>query len=139
MSRKITINSPLIDEACITEALQQSKCIFTMDQSKNFTITESYYSIRLMKQSNLTYSFSGEDYVVRIVYDRIAPLYQKIYNRKLEEAAEAERIRIEKERALYVESQRQKVIQKAKSMGYIVKEEMVEETIKLVLIKRSYD
>lgn len=139
MSRKITINSPLIDEACITEALQQSKCIFTMDQSKNFTITESYYSIRLMKQSNLTYSFSGEDYAVRIVYDKVAPLYQKIYNRKLEEAAEAERIRIEKERALYVESQRQKVIQKAKSMGYIVKEEMVEETIKLVLIKRSYD
>jgi len=52
--------------------------------------------------------------------------------------AEAERIRMEEERRRVVEAQRLAVHEKAKKMGYQIKETREGETLRLVLVKRTY-
>lgn len=61
--------------------------------------------------------------------------------RRLEEELrrlEEERRRLEEERLRLVESQRQAVYERAKKMGYQVKETRESGTIRLVLVKRTY-
>jgi flagellar biosynthesis GTPase FlhF len=61
--------------------------------------------------------------------------------RRLEEErrlAEEELRRLEEERRTYVEKQRQTIIANAKSQGYDVREEHVENKIKLVLVRTTY-
>ncbi len=57
---------------------------------------------------------------------------------KQERAAEEERRRLEEERQRLVEAQRHAVHERAKKMGYQVKETREGETVRLVLIKRTY-
>jgi hypothetical protein len=52
--------------------------------------------------------------------------------------AEAERIRMEEERRRLIEAQRLAVHEKAKKMGYQIKETREGETLRLVLVKRTY-
>ena len=49
-----------------------------------------------------------------------------------------ERRRVEEERQRVVEAQRQTVHERAKKMGYRVQESRVGETVRLVLVKRTY-
>ena len=49
-----------------------------------------------------------------------------------------ERIRLEKERQAFVESQRENIIAKAKEKGYSIQEEKVKDKIKLVLVRNTY-
>ncbi|GHU75080.1 hypothetical protein FACS189461_0630 [Spirochaetia bacterium] len=79
--------------------------------------------------------------------------YNSIYKRKLEEIErrrllatveaerkkiEDERIQFENERKAYVEKQKAAIIEKAKEQGYDVREEKVQEKIKLVLVRTTY-
>ena len=64
--------------------------------------------------------------------------YKVHYHHKLEKLAEDERKRIEEEKRLAREERKKSVIQKAKQMGYMVKEEMVGKQIQLVLVRREY-
>ncbi|MEZ4384151.1 MAG: DUF1257 domain-containing protein [Nannocystaceae bacterium] len=57
---------------------------------------------------------------------------------KQERLAAEERRRLEEERARLVEAQRQAVHERAKKMGYRVQETREGETIRLVLVKRTY-
>jgi hypothetical protein len=52
--------------------------------------------------------------------------------------AEAERIRMEEERRRLIKAQRLAVHEKAKKMGYQIKETREGETLRLVLVKRTY-
>ena len=85
--------------------------------------------------------------------ENVENYYNALYKKRLEEIerarqqaiAEAERkrleeekIRIENERKAFVEKQKNAIIEKAESKGYYVKEEMVKDKIKLVLVKRTY-
>ncbi|MHB9294740.1 hypothetical protein PilKf_00465 [Pillotina sp. SPG140] len=54
------------------------------------------------------------------------------------EAAKRERERIEQERREYVAKQKAAIIAKAKAQGYDVREETVQETVKLVLVRNTY-
>jgi hypothetical protein len=64
--------------------------------------------------------------------------YQTHLSAKHECLAAEERRKLEEERRLLVEAQRQGVYERAKKMGYQVKETVESDTIRLVLIKRTY-
>lgn len=64
--------------------------------------------------------------------------YQAHWSAKQERLAAEERRRLEEERQKVVEAQRQAVHQRAKKMGYQVKETREGEVIRLVLVKRTY-
>lgn len=70
--------------------------------------------------------------------DRLKDCYDGHWAAKQERLAEEERQRVEMERKRLVEAQRQSVYERAKKMGYRVKETKQGETIRLVLVKRSY-
>ncbi len=69
---------------------------------------------------------------------RLASSYQEHHRAKLARLAEQERQRIEEERRKLVEAQRQAVYQKAKKMGYRVQETREGDKLRLVLVKRVY-
>ena len=64
--------------------------------------------------------------------------YQEHWEAKAKRLAAEERRRVEEERKRLVEVQRQAVYQRAKKMGYRVKETREGESIRLVLVKRTY-
>lgn len=64
--------------------------------------------------------------------------YQIHWTAKEERAAAAEKRRIEEERRKLVEAQRQAVHERAKKMGYLVKESREGDKIRLVLVQRTY-
>ncbi len=69
---------------------------------------------------------------------QLATRYQSHWTTKKERLAAEERRRLEEERNQLVEAQRKAVHQRAKKMGYRVKETREGETIRLVLVKRTY-
>jgi hypothetical protein len=70
--------------------------------------------------------------------DQLRNRYQVHHETKLARLAEAERQRQEEERRRLVESQRQAIHKKAKSMGYRVQETRQGDKLRLVLVKRVY-
>ena len=64
--------------------------------------------------------------------------YQIHWTAKQERVAAEERRRLEEERKRVVEAQRSAVHERAKKMGYRVQETREGETIRLVLVKRTY-
>jgi len=64
--------------------------------------------------------------------------YRSQWSAKQERAAAEERRRLEEERQRLVEAQRQAVHQRAKQMGYRVQETREGETIRMILVKRTY-
>jgi hypothetical protein len=64
--------------------------------------------------------------------------YQAHSTAKQERLAAEERLRLEEERQRVVEAQRQAVHERAKKMGYRVQETREGETIRMVLVKRTY-
>ncbi|TNE90341.1 MAG: hypothetical protein EP330_08475 [Deltaproteobacteria bacterium] len=69
---------------------------------------------------------------------RITGAYQTAWSAKQTRIAAAERERLEEERRHLVETQRQAVHERAKKLGYRVQETREGETIRLVLVKRTY-
>lgn len=69
---------------------------------------------------------------------RVSSRYQAHWSAKQERLAVEERRRVEEERQRVVEAQRQTVHERAKKMGYRVQESRVGETVRLVLVKRTY-
>ena len=70
---------------------------------------------------------------------KVEELYKNKFNIYLEQLAYEEQLKIEKEKELLREEKYEKIIQNAKKQGYKVKKEKREDnTIKLVLQKRTY-
>ena len=69
---------------------------------------------------------------------RLDASYQTHWTAKQERIAAEERRRLEEERRKLVEAQRKAVHERARKMGYQVKETREGEVIRLVLLKRSY-
>ena len=71
--------------------------------------------------------------------NKVEELYKNKFNIYLEQLAYEEQLKIEKEKELLREEKYKKIIQNAKKQGYKVKKEKREDnTIKLVLQKRTY-
>jgi hypothetical protein len=79
------------------------------------------------------YAGFGQDWL-----SRLSARYQVHWNAKEQRLAEEERRRVEDERQKVVEAQRQVVLERAKQMGYQVKETREGTKIRLVLVKRTY-
>jgi hypothetical protein len=69
---------------------------------------------------------------------RVSARYQAHWSAKQERLAAEERRQLEEERQRVVEAQRQAVHERARKMGYQVKETREGETLRLVLVKRTY-
>ncbi|WP_168772461.1 hypothetical protein [Pseudomonas sp. A-1] len=69
---------------------------------------------------------------------RVGVSYQRHMTAKLERLAAEERRRLEEERQRLVEAQRTAVHEKARKLGYQVKESREKDVIRLVLVKRTY-
>lgn len=70
--------------------------------------------------------------------ERLNQQYQLHAQAKQQRMAEEERQRLEAERKKLVEAQRATICAKAKKLGYQVKETRAGESIRLVLVKRTY-
>lgn len=68
----------------------------------------------------------------------VSTRYQEFWGEKQGRIAAEELRRIEEERQRVVEAQRQAVHERAKKMGYRVQETREGETIRMVLVKRTY-
>jgi hypothetical protein len=69
---------------------------------------------------------------------QLSSCYQTHWSLKQERIVAEERRRLEEERQSLVEAQRQAVHERAKKMGYRVQETREGETIRMVLVKRTY-
>lgn len=69
---------------------------------------------------------------------RVNTSYSSLWKAKKARLAAEERRRLEAERERVVEAQRETVYQRARKMGYRVQESREGDTIRLVLVKRTY-
>jgi len=69
---------------------------------------------------------------------QLSQRYQVHHDAKMERLAATERLRLEEARKKLVEAQRQAVHERATKMGYRVEEKREGDTLRLVLLKRTY-
>ena len=69
---------------------------------------------------------------------RLTDRYEVHAQAKLQRLAEEERRKAEEARLRLIEAQKSAVYEKAKKLGYLVKESRQGDAVRLVLVKRSY-
>ena len=160
MSAYITLMTPMTDEECLVAAIMdQGVAIASIERSASPVQLRGWQSGR---QANIVLrkEQTGDAYndigflrtptgytaILSNDYARFGPEWlSRVHSRyqyheaaKLERAAAEERRRLEEERQKLVEAQRVAVQEKAKKLGYQVKESREGDTIRLVLVKRIY-
>lgn len=117
---------------CILQALDNLGERYTMRGNDIIITSKKYYvEAKLSRQNDGKYVLTGDtDVLTENFQKRLVNNYKSLYDSKVR--------RIEEERKKYVESQKKKVCEKAKAMGYSVKETIVKDKIQLVLVKRTY-
>lgn len=164
MSAYITLRTPMIDLECLLAALVEmgferakvevydspvSLVGYRDDlraQTANIVIRKKYVG-SLSNDVGFLATSTGYQLIVSD-YDQgqlgkqwlsqVHGWYQLHLTAKQERAAAAEKRRIEEERKKLVEAQRQAVYERAKKMGYSVKESREGDKIRLVLVQRTY-
>lgn len=164
MSAYITLMTPMTDQECLLEALADSG----FDQSKvevhntpvnlvgyaggrrsqtaNIVIRREHVGSASNDIGFLATATGYQAYVSGFDNPRFGSTwlsklndsYQGHWSAKQERLAAEERLRLEEERKQLVEAQRQGVYERAKKMGYRVKETVEGDSIRLVLLKRTY-
>ena len=160
MSAYITLVTPMLDEECLVAAI--------VDQGfSEVNIVRSVAPVALRgwqkgRQANIVLpkEHTGDAYndigflrgptgftaILSNDYARfgqewlstVSAHYQAHWTAKQERLAAEERRRLEEERQRVVEAQRLAVHERAKKMGYRVQETREGETIRMVLVKRTY-
>lgn len=164
MSAYISMATPMIDEECLLEALsyvgfpKSTLEIFSEPQKlvgyqgdarnecANIIIRRKHVGagsndIGFIKTQTGFRAIISEFDSTR--YDKswmrkLNDIYQKQTTEKQARLEEAERLKLEEQRRQLVEAQRAAINQKAKKMGYSVKETREGNSIRLVLVKRTY-
>lgn len=160
----MTINMPIIDQECLLEALNKMGFVSSMvnvnespvrligyegvrrEETAEIIIPKRYVG---SASNDMGFRRTPKGYVMIVSdYDsnqygsewkkRLVVHYKTAYEAKLRKLAEEERIRIEEENRKAREVRKAQIIEKAKKMGYMVKEENVGNQIKINLIKRVY-
>ncbi len=160
MSAYMTLRTPMVDEECLVEALvatglgraqiKVSPTPLTLQgyvrgRSAHILIPkgvtgDSYNDIGFLRTATGFTAVLSDDSSafgrtwLRAVQDQ----YEARWSAKVERLAEAERQRLEREREQLVEAQTQAVRQRARAMGYQIKETRVGDTVRLALVKRTY-
>ncbi len=168
MSARIRTLLPLLDMECILQALDNLGERYTLRGNDIIITSKKYYvEAKLSRQNDGKYVLTGDtDVLTENFQKQLVNNYKSLYDYKVrrireeleKKEAEAQRAleeerrrieqerirlqqeqrRLEEEREKYVESQKKKVYEKAKAMGYSVKETIVKDKIQLVLVKRTY-
>lgn len=164
MSAYMTLLTPMTDQECLLSALgdlgfDKSKVEvhatpvnlvgYTGDrraQTANIVIRRQYVGSASNDVGFLATAMGYQAYVSGYDHPRFGTgwlsqlnnRYQSHWTTKQELLAAEERRRLEEERQRLVEAQRQAVYERAKKMGYQVKETRENDTIRLVLVKRTY-
>ena len=160
MSAYITLMTPMTDEACLVAAIvdqgfderaigrsvtptelrgwqhgRQANVVLRKEQTG-----DSYNDIGFLRTPTGFTAILSNDHSQfgREWLSRVNQRYQFHSAEREERLAVEERRRLEEERQRLVEAQRQAVHERAKKMGYQVKETREGETIRLVLVKRAY-
>lgn len=158
MSCVVKTSTPFIDKEILCLALEQMGCKITVQGDRIITdIRDRLIGYQTFERDQsgkyvlLAYSHTDKDRADFI--SEINKYYEMLYQKRLEEIEKArqeaiaeaerqrleqERIRMEEERKAFVEKQKNAIIEKAKSRGYYVKEEKVNNKIKLVLVRHTY-
>jgi hypothetical protein len=160
MSAYITLVTPMLEEDCLVAAIVDQgfpessivrsaepvalrgwqKCRHAHIVLPRETTGDAYNDIGFLRGATGYTAILSNDYA-RFGPEwlsRVSARYQAHWRAKQERLAAEERQRLEEERQRVVEAQRKAVHERAKKMGYQVKESREGETIRLVLVKRTY-
>lgn len=160
MSAYITLMTPMTDQECLVAAIvDQGFAATSIEQSEvpiqlrgwqtgrqaNVVLRkehtgDTYNDIGFLRNATGFTAILSNDYA-RFGpewLNRIHARYQHYERMKVEHLAAEESRRLEAERQKLVEAQRVAVQEKAKKLGYQVKESREGDTIRLVLVKRIY-
>jgi len=117
---------------CILQALDNLGERYTLRGNDIIITSKKYYvEAKLSRQNDGKYVLTGDT-------DVLTENFQKRLVNNYKSLCDSKERRIEEERKKYVESQKKKICEKAKAMGYSVKETIVKDKIQLVLVKRTY-
>ena len=158
MSAVVKTVTPFIDKECLLKALDKLQIKYSINgnqivsQNQKFIYINGHYTLDVY--SHNYQSVNWNDYKNKNSFlETVEKEYNQIYAEKIaklerlrqEALAEQERIliekeikRIEEERKAFVEKQKQAIIEKAKAKGYSVKEKMVKNKVKLILVRHTY-
>ena len=132
MSARIRTLLPLLDMECILQALDNLGERYTLRGNDIIITSKKYYvEAKLSRQNDGKYVLTGDT-------DVLTENFQKRLVNNYKSLCDSKERRIEEERKKYVKSQKKKICEKAKAMGYSVKETIVKDKIQLVLVKRTY-
>lgn len=160
MSAYITLATPMLDEECLVAAIvdqgfQEASIVRSIhpvalrgwQQGRQAHIVlpkehtgDAYNDIGFLRGPTGFTAILSNDYA-RFGSEwlsRVSARYQAHWSAKQERLAAEERRLLEEERQKVVEAQRQAVHERAKKMGYRVQETREGETIRMVLVKRTY-
>lgn len=160
MSAYITLVTPMIDEECLVAAIVDQGIAQSVIERSATPISlrgwqagrqanivlrkehtgDAYNDIGFLKTTTGYTAILSNDYARfgQAWLSQLSASYQSHWTAKQERLAAAERRRLEEERLRVVEAQRQAVHERAKKMGYQVKETREGEKIRMVLVKRTY-
>lgn len=160
MSAYVTLVTPMIDEPCLVAAIvEQGFAEAHIVRSATPVALRGWQNGRqahivLRKEhtgdafNDIGFLRSATGYTAILSNDyakfgpewlsRVSARYNAHWTEKQAQLAVEERRRIEEERRWLVEAQRQAVHERAKKLGYQVKESREGETVRLVLVKRTY-
>jgi hypothetical protein len=148
MSSRVKTVMPFINKEVLCRALTAVGCNYTVSGNTIITNRKDYTGTQQFTLINGRFAFEHEandrtryperwkriDTEIQAFLAKVEREYDTAYRRQAEE----ERRRLEEERRAYVEKQRQTVIANAKSQGYDVREERLENKIKLVCVRTTY-
>ncbi len=160
MSAYITLMTPMTDEECLIAALVEHGMTRSTIQCSTSPLElrgwqagrkanvvlrkehtgDAYNDIGFLKTNTGYSAILSNDYA-RFGSEwlsRVHRSYQTHFTAKQERLVAEERRRLEEERQRLVEAQRQGVYERAKKMGYQVKESREGDKIRMVLVKRTY-
>lgn len=159
MSAVVKTITPFINKEFLFQALDAIGCKYTLKGNEIITERVDHYGNQKFVLINGRFqlqhdsSANKEQYhwrnlnfkeykTVSSFLEAVEKQYHFFYNKKMEELEKQrqveERIRLENERKLFVEKQKESIIAKAKEKGYSIKEENVKGKIKLVLVRNTY-
>jgi hypothetical protein len=133
--------APLIDEACMMEALEALGTHYSVEQDR-ITVRVAAESLRLERRHGGWILRRPATSVHAAWERRLETAYGEARERQLARLAEARRLeeerRREEARLALVEARREAITARAREMGYSVREERRGEEIQLVLVRRKY-
>jgi hypothetical protein len=160
MSAFITLETPMLDEACLVAAIvdqgfpeaaiHRSAAPVALrgwqkGQVANLVLRkedtgDTYNDIGFLRGPMGYTAILSDDHrrFGAAWLSKVSASYQTRWAARQEQLAAAERKRLEEERQRLVEAQRQAVVDRAQKMGYRVQESREGQTLRLVLLKRTY-